>query len=143
MKTCYTFPLAFGRMRSYTVGIRSATGERDGTEQDELLPGLSWKRCLVADCAHKEVLQAKASRHASAACRVDGARDIRPLVPAVMSKPKGGAREGAGPKPKYDEPMRPRTIRMTDEQWEESKLVGWDWIRAAVKRQAKRLNKEK
>jgi hypothetical protein len=42
---------------------------------------------------------------------------------------------------KAAEPMQPRQIRMTDQQWSDAQFVGPDWIRAAVTKEAARRRK--
>ncbi len=60
------------------------------------------------------------------------------------SAKRGGAREGAGRKPKSatGELMKTRQVRMTDQQWADLKLVTVDALRAWVTRQARKLRGE-
>jgi hypothetical protein len=56
----------------------------------------------------------------------------------------GGAREGAGRKPKSatGELMKTRQVRMTDQQWEDLKLITAEAMRAWVTKQARKLRGE-
>lgn len=47
--------------------------------------------------------------------------------------------QGRKPLSPTGEAMKPRQIRMTDEQWEDARLVGSEAIRAFVTREAKKL----
>lgn len=55
---------------------------------------------------------------------------------------RGGKRAGAGAPAKYDATMKTHSVRMTDEQWEDAKLVGWDWIRAQTSKRAAKIRSE-
>lgn len=57
------------------------------------------------------------------------------------SAKRGGTREGAGRKPKSatGELMKTRQVRMTDQQWEDLKMVTADAMRAWVTKQARNL----
>lgn len=57
------------------------------------------------------------------------------------SAKRGGAREGAGRKPKSatGELMKTRQVRMTDQQWEDLKLITAEAMRAWVTKQARNL----
>ncbi len=60
------------------------------------------------------------------------------------SAKRGGAREGAGRKPKSStgELMKTRQVRMTDQQWEDLKLITAEAMRAWVTKQARKLRGE-
>ncbi len=60
------------------------------------------------------------------------------------SAKRGGAREGAGLKPKSatGELMKTRQVRMTDQQWEDLKLITAEAMRAWVTKQARKLRGE-
>jgi hypothetical protein len=60
------------------------------------------------------------------------------------SAKRGGAREGAGRKPKSatGELMKTRQVRMTDQQWEDLKLITAEAMRAWVTKQARKLRGE-
>lgn len=60
------------------------------------------------------------------------------------SAKRGGAREGAGRKPKSatGELMKTRQVRMTDQQWEDLKLITAEAMRAWVTKQARNLRGE-
>ena len=57
---------------------------------------------------------------------------------------RGGTREGAGRKPKSasGEAMKPRQIRMTDQQAEDLKLVTHQAVRDWITEQARKLRGE-
>ncbi len=60
------------------------------------------------------------------------------------SAKRGGTREGAGRKPKSatGELMKTRQVRMTDQQWEDLKLITAEAMRAWVTKQARKLRGE-
>jgi len=53
---------------------------------------------------------------------------------------RGGAREGAGRKPKTPgEPMKNRAMRWTDAGWADVLLIGMDRVRELVAKDAKKV----
>ena len=48
------------------------------------------------------------------------------------SPKRGGARPGAGRKPKHGAPMRPHAMRWTDEGWADVLMIGTDRVRELV-----------
>lgn len=57
---------------------------------------------------------------------------------------RGGAREGAGRKPKDSggEMMKPHAMRWTDAGWADVLLVGMDRVRELVAKEAAKLRKQ-
>ena len=59
---------------------------------------------------------------------------------SIVDSPKrGGARPGAGRKPKHGAPMRPHAMRWTDQGWADVLLLGPDRVRELVAMDANRL----
>jgi hypothetical protein len=57
-----------------------------------------------------------------------------------MNNKRGGAREGAGRKPKSPgEPMKNRAMRWTDAGWADVLLIGMDRVRELVAKDAKKV----
>lgn len=58
-----------------------------------------------------------------------------------MTRPMSDRNQGRKPLSPTGELMKPRQIRMTEQQWEDARLIGMDAIREFVTKAAKKLRK--